>query len=340
VIRAERSRAVVADLRPSVTVVDHLPTGAGNELLPALRRVRADGGRAILGLRDVDDHDRLAGSAWRGEGLRVIATLYHAALVYGPPATGDARVRRLRSAGVPVHHVGRIVAEPDGRAPSDLPAEYLLATVGGGIDGFRPLSVLLEALRLRPLGLPTVLVAGPLMPAVELARLRALAAGLDARVEHRRVDMLAVVHGARAVVAMAGYNTVAEVLQAGTPALLVPRATPSTEQLVRALRLRDAGLASVIAPHELEPERLRRALGALLRGDRAQSPDMRGACAAADLILSVAGREPAGNGRAPASAQPAIGSDNGHEEEQERLEGRNGRRFSLSADRREDRGAG
>jgi hypothetical protein len=272
-----------------VTVVDHLPFGAGNELLPALRQVRADGGRAILGLRDVDDHGRLAGSAWRREGLRSIATLYRAALVYGPPAAGDARVPRLRSAGVPVHHVARIVAEPDIHAPNDLPAEYLLAAVGGGIDGFRPLSVLLEALRLRPLGLPSVLVAGPLMPAAELARLRALAAGLDARIEHQRGDMLAVVRKARAVVAMAGYNTVAEVLQAGAPALLVPRSTPSKEQLVRALRLRDAGLASVIAPHELDPERLRRALGALLRRDRSQPSDTRGARAAAELILSVAG---------------------------------------------------
>jgi len=59
--------------------------------------------------------------------------------------------------------------------------------------------------------------------------------------------------GAAAVVCMGGYNTVTEVLATDTPALVVPRCRPRTEQLVRARRLSDRGLVDDLHPDELGP---------------------------------------------------------------------------------------
>ena len=124
----------------------------------------------------------------------------------------------------------------------DLPSDYLLATVGGGVDGYPLLSRFVEALRLRPLPLPAVVVTGPLMPAGRARPLRERAAGLDVRVEQFREDMDSVIVGARAVVSMAGYNTVSELLIAGKPGLIVPGLRPTQEQMMRAEMLAASGL--------------------------------------------------------------------------------------------------
>jgi predicted glycosyltransferase len=56
-----------------------------------------------------------------------------------------------------------------------------------------------------------------------------------------------------AVVAMAGYNTVAEILQSGKPSVLLPRTHPRMEQAIRAERLAALGLTrSLIDARPLE----------------------------------------------------------------------------------------
>jgi predicted glycosyltransferase len=73
--------------------------------------------------------------------------------------------------------------------------------------------------------------------------------------------MPALLASADAVVAMAGYNTVCEVLAAGTPTVLVPRVAPRTEQSIRARRLAELGLVRTLAPADATP----RGLGGALR---------------------------------------------------------------------------
>jgi predicted glycosyltransferase len=50
---------------------------------------------------------------------------------------------------------------------------------------------------------------------------------------------------------MAGYNTVSEILYLRKRAILVPRTRPRTEQLIRARRLHDLGLAHMIHPGQM-----------------------------------------------------------------------------------------
>jgi predicted glycosyltransferase len=294
-VRSGIEVAVATSFDPAVAVVDKLPLGPGGELVEALEALRGRGRcRLVLGLRDIDDAPERVRAEWGPELRAAIERYYDAILVYGPPSAPDAiRAAGWRDLAVPVHHVGYL-GWPMGDEPaSDLPPGYLLATVGGGHDGFPVLEALVRAVRLEPLPCPAVIVTGPLMPKAQIEELRRLAAGHDVQVVEFRGDMDRLLAGARAVVGMAGYNTVGEVLRARRPALLVPRTRPGEEQLVRARAV--AGLASyaMLHPDDLGPETMRAAVGRLLELPVPDAPPdaFEGAERAAELLAALA-REP------------------------------------------------
>ena len=243
---------------PDLLVVDKVALGFAGELEPALVRLRAAGTRLVLGLRDVLDGPAAAAAEWRRlRTTEALRTRYDEVWVYGDEQVSDLAddcrvppsVRHLlrytgflstgRSAGCP--------AEPP---PVDGP--YVLCVLGGGQDG----AELAEAFAAapRPAGLPAVIVGGPYLPEVTRARLDTAAAADPAlHVAVFCADAAAWMPGAAAVVCMGGYNTVTEVLATDTPALVVPRCRPRTEQLVRARRLSDRGLVDDLHPDELGP---------------------------------------------------------------------------------------
>jgi predicted glycosyltransferase len=284
-LRSQISLATARGLRPQVVVVDYRPLGRNDELVPTLEWLKEQGECTVaLGLWEVDDSaDRLR-STWAADLLESVRDLYDLALVYGPSAPDDVRIDALRSVGVPVHHTDYVSAPRAARGPADIPGPYLLVSAGGGIDGFALLDAVIGAIRLRPLLIPAVLVTGPMMPADQVDRLRSAAAGLDVRVERFRADMAELLAGAQAVVSMAGYCTVAEVLASGTPALLVPRAFPREEQLNRARRLAAAGRVDMLDPRAAGPAELRHAIGRLLERSPLAQESPTGATDAAAIL--------------------------------------------------------
>jgi predicted glycosyltransferase len=247
-------------------VVDKLPLGLAGELRPTLEALkRASGCRLVLGLRDIEDSPENVRLKWDDEVCEAIERYYDLILVYGPESAPDAiDCLGLEHLDVPVRHVGYVgTAIPEAGA-ADLHGDYVLGTAGGGFDGFRLLADFADAVRLRALDYPTVMVTGPLMEPAARERLQSLTAGLDIDVFEVRTDMEYVISGARAIVSMAGYNTVSELMRARKPALLVPRAGPSQEQLLRACGLAADGLQDMIHPAELSPTSLREAIDRLL----------------------------------------------------------------------------
>jgi predicted glycosyltransferase len=95
------------------------------------------------------------------------------------------------------------------------------------------------------------------------------------------------------VVCMAGYNTLAEVLQVGRKALVIPRAGPSAEQQMRCRLFEQRNLIDVLYPGQLSPQTLAQRL--LLDLERDDYPsrdgvvDTCGLHAAAALLLRLAG---------------------------------------------------
>ena len=270
-LRGEIAQATALTFQPDCAVVDRFPLGLDGELGPTLRALRATWCKLVLGLRDIEDDPAEVRRTWGPEQRDAIRRLYDLVLVYGPssPPLDVLDCLRWDADGlpVPVVHVG-YVGSANGSGPDRLPEDYVLATVGGGADGYAVLAAFVEAVRLDPLPCPAVVVTGPLMPREEVERLEELAETLDITVWRFRPNLEHLITRARAVVCMAGYNTVAEVMRARAPALLVPRVRPIKEQLLRAQELGRRGLQDVLHPDDLSPSTMREAIDRLLARSR------------------------------------------------------------------------
>lgn len=272
-LRSSVMTAALLSFRPDLLVVDKVARGVGGELDAVLRTLRAAAGtKVVLGLREVLDDPATARAEWLRDGTGdVVAELYDAIWVYGDPAVydpvaeyglGEAVAAMTSWTGYLGRGRGdgtrtRSRAQARVRPPKD---PYLLCLVGGGQDGFRLAHDFVRAPV--PTGYEAVAVSGPYMSADDRRVLRAAAAAsASTRLLEFVPDAVEFVAGAAAVVSMAGYNSVCEVLAAGRPALLVPRVRPRREQLVRAERLAGLGLVDMLHPDECGPE----AIGGWLR---------------------------------------------------------------------------
>jgi predicted glycosyltransferase len=275
-LRASAIEAAVTSFDPDLVIVDNVPRGAEGELDATLRRLTRRGrAHVVLGLRDIIDEPGAVRRQWlRQRNFEAIRAHFAAVWVYGDPSFHDpieaydlgpdvrARTRftgyldqraRLEEGG-PAEAVCRSVIGDD-------PRPFVLCTVGGGRDGAALAQAFVHASL--PEGHRGILVTGLQMPGPERARLAALASlRPDLTVLPFVPEPAALVRDAAAIVAMGGYNTVAEVLSFGTRALIVPRIAPRAEQRIRAERLAERGLLDMLHPDAASPAALARWLAA------------------------------------------------------------------------------
>ncbi len=257
VVRQARA-AIIADVArrfcPDVFLVDHAPHGMKGELLPALEALRnhSPATRIVLGLRDVLDDPTVVRQLWREQGvLDTLERVYDRVVVYGsrdlldvaaeygfPPAVLD----RTSYCG----YICRPQAAPSVAGPSS-DDRFVLGTAGGGGDG---LDVLIATLRAaEALALPSLLITGPFMSNGDRCDLAAaVRASRAGRMEEFVAGLETLLPNAAAVVSMAGYNTLCEVIPSGVPAVVVPRVWPRREQAIRARLFADRGLVHVVEP--------------------------------------------------------------------------------------------
>ena len=257
---------------PDLLVVDRHARGFRGELEPALDQLSSTRAtRVVLGLRDVLDAPAAVRREWHERRIpEALQRWYDEVWVYG-----DARLHHpLESAGlhapVPVSQVGYLNgARPPATLTDPVPTDrpFVLCMLGGGADGARAASAVLEAPL--PAGLGLVLVTGPQMPPADRARLSAHARSRP------ELTVLTFVHDAagllarsRAAVVMGGYNTACEVLASDTPALILPRAEPRLEQHLRATTLADAGLLDMLPLTSADGPRIGRWLERAVAGGR------------------------------------------------------------------------
>jgi predicted glycosyltransferase len=300
VVRTRIISAAVESFRPDVLLIDKHPMGVGGELRPALARLPAWGGRAVLGLRDILDDPATVRREWRHDGV-IEFTEEHCdrLLIYGNPGVFDfvAEYELPVSLALRALHTGYVVhpdatprlrlAQPAKRRPR------VLATAGGGEDGRRLLETFAEAACAEQWD--AVMVAGPQASTANQLALRRAAeqAGIEFHASVPELpDWLAEVD---ALVSMGGYNTLSEALSIGTPTLCVPRAHPRREQLIRARSFASLGLLRTIEPDRLTPERVRAEVTDLLGRDRRdtarrahESLGFGGAQVAATALLDLA----------------------------------------------------
>lgn len=264
---AMRSALIASATRsfaPAVLLSDKHPLGAHGELRAALAVLRAAGGRAVLGLRDILDSPATVRHEWaRSRVVPAIDRVYDRVLVYGSPEVLDV----VEAYGLPesvarkLTYCGYVASVPAAGQRSPLRADSdgrptVVGTAGGGGDGYAMLDWFIRA----SVGAPwhPVVVAGSDASSEEQEALRrdVLAVG---GTFHRFVRNLPVhFPHIRVLVCMGGYNTVAEALDAAVPTVVVPRTEPRQEQLIRARAFAGLGLLQMVEP---DPE-----VGPALRG--------------------------------------------------------------------------
>jgi ATP-binding cassette subfamily B protein len=265
-LRSELLEQVVDRFAPDLLVADFMPAGPYGELLPALERLDARGGRAIAGFRDLIDEPGFVRELWAETGVYdVLRDRYAAICVYGDPRMTDFidAYALDEELAAKLHYCGYLGRAT--RQASDLPLyerPFVLASCGGGVDGSTMLESFIEAAGiLRPaLGGSWLAVTGPLMPYEEHLRLVRLAERGKALVLRSVPDLRAHVALADCVVSMPGYNSACDILTHRRPAILVPRPGPSKEQELRAQRLGEWGIARLVHASELDRGRLAAAI--------------------------------------------------------------------------------
>jgi predicted glycosyltransferase len=289
---------------PDALLVDSVE----GEVVPMLRYLKAARHtRLILGLRDVVAEAPLVRAMWERDGLYdLLDNVFDRILVYGERDIYDvvSEYGLSSRAADKTRYVGYLRRDVESRTVQQVRAEltpgadgFILVTAGGGQDGRHLFEAMLEVLRRpgRAARFDSLLVGGPLMPLSHQQALRSLVSMVPgARFVDSVDDLTAYVAAADAVVSMGGHSTICEILSFARPAVIVPRAAPRREQLIRAEALRNRGLVRMIHPEELTPARLSQELEKLLERPVAAAAPVRldGAAATAEELDSLLAQRP------------------------------------------------
>ena len=271
-MRSSTIMSSVLSFKPDVMIVDNVPRGALNELEPVLSELRLHNKtHCVLGLRDVLDEATSVNREWEHLGNReAIRQYYNEIWVYGDPEiynlcdeyewphelteittfTGylDARKRAVPKNSEADWDHNSLTQELNA-------SPYTLCMVGGGQDGYKV--ALAFARAVQPEKTRGVIVTGPFMEAKYIDELRAVAKDRpNLLVLGFLPEPTRILSNASKVIAMGGYNTTMEILCYGKQTLLIPRAHPRKEQLIRANRLAKAGLIDMLHPEKLSIDKL------------------------------------------------------------------------------------
>ena len=247
---------------PDLFIVDKRAGGIDNELVPALEAMRrlATPPRVVLGLRDILDAPDVTGRSLRANGsFDLIERFYDEVWIYGSRDVFDAVAEYHFPPAVAArsHFCGYLRRHAAPRTAHG-GSPRILVTAGGGGDAAVLVLSYLRGLAQVPEGeFQTVVVLGPQLDPETADGLRRLGAHRgDVEYVEFESNMPRRYEEADVVLSMAGYNTVCELLSAGARAVLVPRAEPVQEQLIRARRLAARGYFRMVEPSTLTPERL------------------------------------------------------------------------------------
>ena len=254
----------VLGFAPDLMIVDKRPAGVDGELLDTLTALRALKltTKLVLGVRDILDEPERTRRSLEGNGsYDIIAKFYDEVWVYGLQSLFDP----VKEYGFPdavsriTHFCGYLKRPTVQTARSASGPPHVLVTTGGGGDGSPMIEAYLEGLASLPrnVALRSTVVFGPQMSPDSCADLLERYGYLaDVTFSEFEPDLTRLYADADIVVSMAGYNTVCELLSSSRRAILVPRAEPVQEQLIRARLLAAQGLFEIVEPQDLGPATL------------------------------------------------------------------------------------
>jgi predicted glycosyltransferase len=287
--------------RPDILVLEAFPFGRRQmrfELLPLLDEARTLHVPVIAAsIRDLLQENRKPERA--EETVDLVNRHFDLVLVHGDKElTPLARTFRLAHRIADRTHYTGLVGPG---APKTIHRTHsVVVSAGGGVVGARLLEAAIRSAPLTPFrDDPWLVLAGPNLPDADFARLKALAADTFARIEVIRSvpDLPAYLAGARVSISQAGYNTVADILVAGCPAVLVPFASGGeTEQAMRAEALAASGRTAVVREENVDPDSIAAAIRQAITLPQAPAMQLNGGARTAAILLAALARKNAERG--------------------------------------------
>lgn len=264
---------------PTMVIMDHQVVGLKGEALPMLREAKRKGVLSIYGSRDIKDSPEAVKRLWGAADNRwALNECYDRICVYGMQDVFDPRIAYapLLDKVKKIDFTGYIV--PSLNKPVKKPVagqrKKVLVTFGGGSDGAHRAQRYLEALATKPVLWNSHIITGPLMDGDIKRSIREQAKRIQpvgsVKVQRFHGNIPALLRQADAVVSMAGYNSCAEILQSGVPAVLLPRSFPRKEQLIRATLMAERGWVTVLPEESPDPQKLLNAIETALTSPRQQ----------------------------------------------------------------------
>ena len=262
-MREEILAATARAFRPNVLVVDYMPLGKQKEMETAIRLVRAMPDRLIcLGMREIIDDIPTTQKAIRRSFREAILAYFDRVFIYGDTHVFDT----IQEYGIPEEinricaHVGYVVnrhiswgdpAQVRANVGCQESERLVVANFGGGRNaGEIVQKVLLAWKELTSVHVDhefrLVIVLGPYFDQDQSAAVKAQAAELESVMILDVVPFLVkLINAADLFIGTSSYNLSAELLATETPAVLIPRTSVDSEQMMRAQALEHFGYVTL-----------------------------------------------------------------------------------------------
>ncbi|HEY9802847.1 MAG TPA: glycosyltransferase family protein [Leptolyngbyaceae cyanobacterium] len=266
-LRSQLILSTAINFQPDLFLVDKKPYGVKNELADTINYFaeKLPETKLVLLLRDILDSPEATINEWRKNGYyATLEKFYHQILIVGTPEVFDT-VNEYQFSPILAQksrYCGYISRKSGLKSPDVIREELqlsaherlILVTPGGGEDGYELVDMYLSAIQLLPKSIcyKSLIIYGPEMP-IKQKQLVHQAASNNPQVKVKEFtdDLMSYIQASDAIVSMAGYNTVCEILSANKPAVIIPRYQPSKEQLIRAQRMDDLGIFKAINPESV-----------------------------------------------------------------------------------------
>lgn len=264
--RKQQLLDIFESFSPQVLITETFPFGRRMmrfELMPLLEAAQDDSNclQTIASIRDILQPKTKAGR--EQEICELIDRFYDHVLVHG-----DEKIARLvdsfklaKRIEDKISYSGYICASNPTSPPADEGVGEVLVSAGGSVTGFQLLKTAIEARpRSRFSHLSWRILVSPSITDSQFEELQQLATE-GIYVERNRPDFSELMKRARLSVSQAGYNTITDILNSDTAAVVIPYAeADEIEQTIRAQKLEDIGRVIMLTQSELSAASLAAAI--------------------------------------------------------------------------------
>ena len=272
----------VRDYAPHMLLVDHSPHGMKGEIMPSLEWLKKnnDACMIVLGMRDILDDPRIVIELWRRRGTYdVLRHFYDRIFIYGAPSIFDPIYsyefpHEIRSKSQYCGYITDYDANDDSFSPHSYPTDggkkFVVLTVGGG-DGWGEdlITDFLEIIQKHKstITFDSLILTGPFLKEDHWNRFKSAAHDLSVKVLKFVKETRPFLAQSDLVISTGGYNTITDILSYARKALVVPRIKYRKEQFLRAKRMSELGLITLLHPDDVSARNLYNCVSDLLTGD-------------------------------------------------------------------------